>query len=186
MRSANLTIPEKDDYLKFTLNADLPTLNGRPAAERGRRPQRRCYIPNVYSGLLHQPHGAYPEIIRTDEGEPEQYFFVHTKGYVEGAELEKHLQVWFIPEAEETEKTISVLPACQRGDGRGSSRDFKMTPVTLKRVETEKEEGAPVSESHGFKFLVEKPGSAFGPGDQGGEGSLGGFRLDRRRPCASL
>ena len=171
VRSARITIPEKDDFVKLTLSEKLPTTDGGEPTKEST--SNKVRVPNVFTGFFID--SARTEIIRTQEGEPEQYLFIDTKGYVEGAELEKHVKVWFIPEFDETEK--HKLPTAHAVTD-ATMKEFQMTPVTLKRVETEKAEGAPVSTSHAFKFLIEKPGQ-FLVRVSDGVKALGGFRLER-------
>ena len=171
IRSARITIPEKEDFVKLTLREGIVALNGgKPATEVA---SLKVRVPDKFSGF--SIGGVRTEIIRTSEGDPEQFLFVETKGYAEGAEIEKHLRAWFIPPFEETEnKKLPAAGAVTEAD----IQRFQMKPVTLKRVETEKDEGAPVSTAHAFKFLLEKPGRLLVRVTRGAT-ALGGFELAR-------
>lgn len=170
VRTARITIPEKEDYLKVILSKDLPTTNGGKGL--GEAISTKMRVPDVYSGF--GIAGVRSEILRTDEGEPEQFLFVDTKGYVDGPEIEKHVKMWFIPQFEETDD--HKMPEAAAAVTDEILKKFKAQPVTLKRVETEKEEGAPMTTAHAFKFLEEKPGWLMVRVSRG-VNALGGFKL---------
>ncbi|MFZ4767741.1 MAG: MG2 domain-containing protein, partial [Roseimicrobium sp.] len=176
VRTTRLAIPEKEDFLNVTLAKGLPTIVGGKAMEQSLTAKVR--IPDVTSGFSLK--AATTDIVRTDEGDPEQFLFLETNGYVTGEELEKHVSAWLLPKDK---------PADARGKkivGYGWPNTGEVSPailalsqkVPLKRVESEKEDGAPVATMHAFKMQPPGLGRVFVRATAGVQ-ALGGFRLGR-------
>ncbi len=130
-------------------------------------------MPDVESGF--KIATATTEILKTEEGDPEQFLFINTEGYVTTDNLLKHLSAWqepenfFIRDARGEE----VAPAPNDVTEEMLRR---FTPVPLKPVELELSDDHPATARHALKFLAEKRGRLFVRVTKGVE-ALGGFRL---------
>ena len=168
LRSSRIAIPEESDVLKLTVVKSMrATSGGDPLQEEVTAKVR---VPDRFSGF--SIANARSEIVRDDEGSPEQFLFVDTSGYVAGDEMGTHVEAWRIP------KNYRFLRN-QRLPGTAAVTDeilAKWEPIHLQRVETEIAEGAPVSTVHAFKFRVEGEGQLFVRVSAGVE-ALGGFEL---------
>ncbi len=171
VRTTRIQVPEKEDHVKVTLRRGLTTPVGGQALSDDVVAKVR--VPDIESGF--HITSASTEIVKTEEGEPEQFLFVNTEGYVTTAALQQKLAVWLEP----LDFTIrdplghSVIPGVNDVN-EALLRQF--TPVTLKPVEVELGEDQPAATRHGFKFLAEKSGRLFVRIHKGVE-AFGGFRL---------
>lgn len=171
VRTARIQVPAKEDFVKVTLRKGIPSiLGGQPLQEEFTVKVR---VPDIESGF--KIVSSATEILKTEDGEPEQFLFINTEGYVTTDNLMKHLGVWQEPE----EFTIR--------DARGENvppnpndvtEDVlrKYVPVTLKPVELELSDDHPATTRHALKFLAEKQGRLFVRITKGVD-ALGGFRL---------
>ena len=177
IRSARIVIPEEEDFVKLTVTRDLPgQTGGQPLAMND---SDRVRVPNVESGVGIE--SITTEMIRTSEGTPEQFAFVNTTGYAKPEEVAAHVEAWLLPKDRPAEgKDIKAEEDhVWQFAGEVTPEVMKLAkPVKLALVETEKEEGAPMSTRHGFKFLVEKPGWLL-LSESAGMKAVGGFRLGK-------
>lgn len=187
LRSARIALPEKEEFVRFNVTKGLASMNGGAALADNVVSKER--VPDIYSGFAITGHRV--EIIRTDEGEPEQFLFVDTNGYATPEEIDRHLEVWLLPKDRPSEEI-------QVGDKRRrivfdkdhhwqTTGEVTATVLSLskripfKRVETEKDEddkAQDLTKVHAVKFLVEQEGQLFVRVTQGVE-ALGGFKLKR-------
>lgn len=173
MRTTRIQVPEKEDFLKVTLRGKLvSSLGGKPS---GDAIERKVRVPDIESGFKITSTGT--EIVTTEDGEPEQFLFVHTEGFAATDVLLKNLSVWLEPQdfTIKDPQGQDVQPAVN-----DMTEDLlkQFTPVKLKPVELELTEGQPATTRHGFKFLAEKSGRLFIRINKGTE-ALGGFRLGK-------
>jgi alpha-2-macroglobulin len=171
LRSTRIQVPEKEDFVKVTLRGSLTTTVG--GARLGADILRKVRVPDIESGF--RIASAETEIVKTEEGEPEQFLFINTEGYVTTESLMKKLSVWLEPQ----DFTIAD-PHGKRIKPRGNDVTEDMlrqfSAVSLKPVELELSDDSPATKRHGFKFLTEKQGRLFMRIGKGVE-ALGGFRL---------
>ncbi|MES2598768.1 MAG: alpha-2-macroglobulin [Verrucomicrobiota bacterium] len=171
MRTTRIQVPEKEDFVKITLRGKLAsTLGGKPS---GDAIVRKVRVPDIDSGF--KVTSTSTEIVTTEDGEPEQFLFIHTEGYASSDVLMKNLNVWLEP----LEFTIKDPQGNDVIAGVNDVNDAMLkqfTPVKLKPVELEATEGGSVTTKHGFKFLAEKSGRIFVRVNKGLV-ALGGFRL---------
>lgn len=171
IRTARIQVPAKEDFVKVTVPAGLPsTVGGQPLAAELTAKVR---VPDIESGFK-IADGA-TEILKTEEGEPEQFLFINTEGYVTTDNLLKHLGVWQEPEGFTIREAGGQMVAPSPND---VTEDVlrKFVPVTLKPVELELSDDHPATTRHALKFLAEKQGRLFVRITKGVE-ALGGFRL---------
>ncbi|MFN0076969.1 MAG: alpha-2-macroglobulin [Prosthecobacter sp.] len=171
LRTARIQVPAKEDFVKVALRKTITsTLGGRAL---GDDLTVKVRVPDIDSGF--KITNANTEILKTEDGEPEQFLFLNTEGYATTENLLKHLGVWQEPE-EFTIKDArgeSVSPAVN-----DVTEDVlrKYAPVTLKAVELELSDDHPATTRHAFKFITEQQGRLFVRITKGVE-ALGGFRL---------
>ena len=160
VRSRNLVIPEKEDFLKLRLSPGLSsTTDGKPMeAER----EAKTRVPDKFSGF--KLTGAETTILRTDEGEPQQFLFINTDRDLDSAEIASRITAWWSDrewQAFDRDKLEAQLAGAQR---------VKLTPV---------ESEAPLSQRHAFRFVEPRPGSVLVRVEPGVK-APGGFELAQR------
>lgn len=89
IRSRNLVIPEKEDFIKLLLPEGLVSAVGGAATLAGVEAKTR--VPDKFSGF--KLTGATTRIIRTDEGEPQQFLFVESDHDLDSAEVASRISV---------------------------------------------------------------------------------------------
>ncbi|MDZ4404365.1 alpha-2-macroglobulin [Prosthecobacter sp.] len=169
IRSTRIAVPEKEDFVKVTVQSGLPTLNGGKALLADQSDKAR--VPDTFSGLRIQ--AARTEIIRTEEGEPEQFLFIDTTGYAASSKLAEHVEMWLLPKDKPAEGKKPVSPDHDWQAGEVSPAIIAASKkVTLTSVES----AAPFTEMHAFKFLLEDSGRLY-VRVRGGLEGLGGFKV---------
>ena len=171
--SARIAIPEKEDYLKLTLAAGLKsTLSGARSDEA----TAKVRVPDINSGFSIE--GTSTELIRTQEGEPEQFLFVDTSGYAALDQIAAHLEVWLLPKDKtKIGKEDAVEDYQWEAVGEVTPAIMKLAQrVQVKPVEVSEGDDAQLSTRHGFKFIAQRPGFLFIKVKRGAK-ALGGFIL---------
>lgn len=176
VRTTRIVVPEKEDFVNVTLTKGLASTVGGKATEQNVTAKVR--IPDVTSGFSMK--GVNTDIVRTDEGDPEQFLFLETDGYVTGEALEKHVTAWLLPKDKPANaKGAKVEDYDWPNTGEVTPAVIALAkPIPLKRVESEKEEGAPVATMHAFKMQPPGLGRVF-VRVTAGVNALGGFRLGK-------
>jgi len=183
VNSARIAIPAKEDYLKFTVAAGLrSTLGGTSSTEAS----IKVRVPDIHSGF--NIEGTETELIRTQEGEPEQFLFVDTSGYAALDEIAAHLEVWLLPKDKpKAGKEEAVEDYQWEAVGEITPAILKLAQrVQVKPVEVSEGDDAQLSTRHGFKFIAQRPGFLFIKVKQGAEGARWfhpgqGSRVHRQR-----
>ncbi|RBP37730.1 hypothetical protein DES53_113112 [Roseimicrobium gellanilyticum] len=176
VRTTRIAVPEKEDFVNVTLTKGLANTQGGAVTETGVTTKVR--VPDVTTGFFIKE--VRTDIVRTEEGEPEQFLFLETTGYVTGEELEKHVSVWLLPK----DKAASPAgPAVEDYDWPNTGEITPAVisaskPIPLKRVEAEKDEDAPMAAMHAFKMQPPGVGRLFVRITNGVQ-ALGGFRLGK-------
>jgi len=83
IRSRQIVVPEKEDWVKFVVPAGIASTLGGKALEKPAEAKTR--VPDKFSGLVIEK--AETRIIRTDEGEPQQFLFISTNLVIDSAEI---------------------------------------------------------------------------------------------------
>jgi alpha-2-macroglobulin len=171
IRTARIQVPVKEDFVKITLHKELASTLGGGSLTADVTSKVR--VPDIDSGF--KITEANTEILKTEDGEPEQFLFINTEGYATTENLIKHLGVWQEPEdfTIKDAQGNNVAPAVN-----DVTTDLlrKYAPVTLKPVELELSDDHPATTRHAFKFITEKQGRLFVRITKGVD-ALGGFRL---------
>ena len=91
IRSRQIVVPLKEDWVKLVLPQGISsTLAGQPLAKDR---ETKTRVPDKYSGLRIEK--AETKIIRTDEGEPQQFLFIHTNLVIDSAEIASRIGMWW-------------------------------------------------------------------------------------------
>lgn len=173
IRTARIQVPAKEDFVKVTLHKEITSTVGGGSLAADIISKVR--VPDVDSGF--KIADANTEILKAEDGEPEQFLFINTEGYVTTDNLLKHLGVWQEPpNFRITDVNGRRVPPGVNDVTEDVLRQY--APVSLKPVELELSDDHPATTRHAFKFLTEKQGRMFVRITQGVE-ALGGFRLSR-------
>jgi uncharacterized protein YfaS (alpha-2-macroglobulin family) len=171
IRTARIQVPEKEDFVKVTLHKEITTTLG--GASLAADFTSKVRVPDIESGF--KIADSNTEILKTEDGEPEQFLFINTEGYVTTENLVKHFGVWQEPVNFKIRNAVGLMVPPSPNDVTADIlRQY--TPVTLKSVELELSEDHPATTRHAFKFLTEQQGRLFVRITKGVE-ALGGFRL---------
>lgn len=171
IRTTRIQIPEEEDFVKITVHKELACPLGGGAL--GTDLTSKVRVPDAESGF--KITDASTDILKTEDGEPEQFLFINTEGYATTESLLKNLAVWQEPED-------FTIKDAQGNDVAPAPNDVtqdllrKYAPVSLKPVELELSDDHPATTRHAFKFLAEKQGRLFVRIAKGVQ-ALGGFRL---------
>src|SRR6266699_2054601 len=103
LRSSNVTLPDKEDFLKVELSKGVRTAQG--GAETRAAVEEKLLIPS--NGTAFQIKSIEGIIARNKTGEPEQVLILNTTADISSSELAKAIQIRLLPkrEAEKTEES---------------------------------------------------------------------------------
>ena len=162
IRSRQIVVPLKEDWVKLIVPAGISSKLAGTALEKNAEEKTR--VPDKYSGL--KITRAETKIIRTEEGEPQQFVFVTTNLDIDSAEIASRIGLWWHRDGWNDPE----------GDLIFDKRVASATKVALVPVESE----APFAKEHTFRFVEARTnGSLF---LRIGEGvkSPGGFETNTR------
>src|SRR5882724_3152605 len=105
LRSSNVTLPDKEDFMKIELSKGVRTAQG--GAQTRDAAEQKLLIPS--NGTAVQIKSIEANIARNKNGEPEQVLILNTTADISSSELAKAIQIRLLPkrEAEKTEKSDS-------------------------------------------------------------------------------
>jgi len=157
LRSRRLIIPQQEQFVKLRVLAGLQPYVGGPPLKDDVETKTR--VPDKYSAF--NLTGAHTEIIRTDEGEPQQFLFIDSDVAIESSEVASHIHVWW-----------------RQQGWRLDRRDLLDDEVVhaVKVALTPVESAAPLSNRHAFRFTEPRYGSLLVRVDAGVK-APGGFEL---------
>jgi len=162
VRSRPINAPPHEDWVKLTLPAGTPTtFGGSPLAEEVTAKTR---VPDKYSGL--ELSKAEASILRTDEGEPQQFVFVVTSIPIDSAEIASRIGLWW--HADGWHDPDGKLVFEQRV---ASARKVALVPV---------ESEAPLTKRHAFRFVQADSRGGLCLRVESGVKAPGGFETNRR------
>ena len=135
IRSRQIAVPLKEDWVKLSVPAGLvSSLVGAPLAKDTTAKAR---VPDKFSGLEFTK--AETKIVRTDEGEPQQFVFITTNLDIDSAEVAKRIGLWWHKGSWYDKNGNLVF----------KEREASATKIELVPVENE----APVGKQHAFRFI---------------------------------
>src|SRR5438874_5120986 len=118
LRSSNVTLPEKEDFLKLELSKGVRTAQG--GAETHEATEQKLRVPSTQTAF--QIDSIAATIARNKNGEPEQVLILNTTADISSSELAKAIQIRLLPKRKpsDTEKTAEIET---EGDGDQTSDD---------------------------------------------------------------
>lgn len=165
LRSRNLLIPPKEDFVKLSVLAGLKSSRGGEALTAAAEIKTR--VPDKFTNF--SLSNVETEIIRTDEGEPQQILFVDSTAELESSEVASRIQVWWRHDwANEDKNKLDAEIAAA-------------SVVKLTAVEGE----APLTTRHAFRFTEPRPGALL-IRVAAGVKAPGGFELGERYESQAL
>src|SRR5438477_1106150 len=114
LRSSNVTLPDKEDFMKIELSKGVRTAQG--GAETRAAVEEKLLIPS--NGTAFQIKSIEATIARNKTGEPEQVLILNTTADISSSELAKAIQIRLLPkrEAEKTEESDSESSDSESAD----------------------------------------------------------------------
>src|SRR6476661_8805998 len=105
LRSSNVTLPDKEDFMKIELSKGVRTAQG--GAETRDAAEQKLLIPS--NGTAFQIKAIEATIARNKAGEPEQVLILNTTADISSRELGKAIQIRLLPkrEAKKTDESDS-------------------------------------------------------------------------------
>ena len=105
LRSSNVTLPDKEDFMKIELSKGVRTAQG--GAETRDTAEQKLLIPS--NGTAFQIKAIEATIARNKAGEPEQVLILNTTADISSKELVKAIQIRLLPkrEAKKTDEADS-------------------------------------------------------------------------------
>ena len=162
IRSRQIVVPLKEDWVKLIVPAGIAsTLGGQPLAKDV---EAKTRVPDKYSGL--KIESAETMIIRTDEGEPQQFVFVTTNLDIDSAEIASRIGMWWHRDGWYDNHRNLIF----------DERVGSATKVALIPVESE----AALSKRHAFRFLQAETSGSLCLRIGEGVKSPGGFETNTR------
>src|SRR6184192_2605468 len=139
LRSSNVTLPEKEDFLKLELSKGVRTAQG--GAKTSQATEDKLRIPS--NGTAFQIESIAGTIARNKNGEPEQIVILNTTADISSSELAKAIQIRLLPkrEAETTEETDSQSSDSETADQSNTSDE------NAQSAESEEDESSETTES---------------------------------------
>src|SRR5947208_13153266 len=114
LRSSNVTLPDKEDFMKLELSKGVRTAQG--GEETRAAVEEKLLIPS--NGTAFQIKSIEATIARNKTGEPEQVLILNTTADISSSELAKAIQIRLLPkrEAEKTEESDSESSDSESAD----------------------------------------------------------------------
>src|SRR5438552_1171785 len=139
LRSSNVTLPDKEDFMKIELSKGVRTAQG--GAQTRDAAEQRLLIPS--NGTAFQIKSIEATIARNKAGEPEQVLILNTTADISSSELAKAIQIRLLPkrEAEKTEESES------ESSDSGSADQSNETDENRQSIESEEDETDETTES---------------------------------------
>src|SRR5437016_10243078 len=139
LRSSNVTLPDKEDFMKIELSKGVRTAQG--GAQTRDAAEQRLLIPS--NGTAFQIKSIEATIARNKAGEPEQVLILNTTADISSSELAKAIQIRLLPkrEAEKTEENDS------ESSDSGSADQSSESDETRQNAASEEDESEETTES---------------------------------------
>lgn len=161
IRSRAVEVPAQEDWVKLVMPAGVVSaVVGEPLAEEV---VAKVRVPDKHSGL--EITGVEPRIVRTGDGEPQQFVMVKTNLDIDSAEVAKRIGMWWHPDG------------WVDADGRLAFEERQAGAVKVGLVAVEGE--AVAAQVHAFRFLEARREGALLVRVEPGVRSPGGFEIVR-------
>jgi uncharacterized protein YfaS (alpha-2-macroglobulin family) len=162
VRSRQIVVPMKEDWVKLIVPTGIYSAVGGAALEKASEAKAR--VPDKYSGL--KIDKAESTLIRTDEGEPQQFIFINTNLDIDSTEINSRIEMWWHPDGWHD----------QFGNLIFNERVSSATKVARVPVEGE----AALNKRHSFRFLQARTDGSLLVRIAEGVKSPGGFEINTR------
>lgn len=96
LRSSNVTLPEKEDFLKLALSKGVRTRQGGSQTREGT--EDKLKIPSIETAF--QISSIHGNVARNQNGEPEQVLILNTTADISSRDLAKAIQIRLLPKRE--------------------------------------------------------------------------------------
>ncbi|MDD5349948.1 MAG: alpha-2-macroglobulin [Chthoniobacteraceae bacterium] len=152
-----LQLPEKEDFMKVALRKELTTVQGGARLEAGI--EKKVRIPDL--SRFFRVERTKGEIVRANDGTPEQFVMVETSAAAESAEIAKGLQIFLLPKkqaAAGTDKDEDSEDKDYRSPREADAEALgHAEPVPFTLIPSKEE----LSKLHTFKIHVEQDGELY-------------------------
>lgn len=144
LRSSNVTLPEKEDFLKLELSKGVRTAQG--GAQTHQAMEDKLRLPSI--GTAFQIESIAGTIARNKNGEPEQIVILNTSADISSSELAKAIQIRLLPkrQSETTEETDSQSSDSDAADQSNANDE------NAQSAESEDESGETTESDQGSKW----------------------------------
>ena len=145
LRSSNVTLPEKEDFLKLEVSKGVRTAQGR--AQTRQATEDKVRIPSI--GTAFQIESIAGTIARNKNGEPEQIVILDTSADISSSELAKAIQIRLLPkrQSETSEETGSQSSESDAADQSNANDENAQSSYS-----GEDESGEPTESDQGSKW----------------------------------
>ena len=168
LRTSALILPEHEDFVRVTLEKGLPTLQG--GAVTAAEVEKKVLVPDIYSYF--RIRETKSEIVRNNEGEPEQILFIQTSCPAKTPDVQKGLHVYLLPKKKPAKDDDSEATEWSSPEEIDKDVLERATLLPVKLIPAEREE----SEEHSFKVILETDGQLYVTVAKGTR-ALGGYQL---------
>ncbi len=160
LRSSNVTLPDKEDFIKIELSKGVRTAQG--GAQTRDAAEQKLLIPS--NGTAFQIKAIEATIARNKAGEPEQVLILNTTADISSRELAKAIQIRLLPkrEAKKNDETDSENSDPESAAQSNDSDDSRQSTASEEDAseETTKSDSASKWQSP-FKIRVESEGELY-------------------------
>src|SRR5256886_81711 len=156
LRSSNVTLPDKEDFMKIELSKGVRTAQG--GAQTRDAAEQRLLIPS--NGTAFQIKSIEATIARNKAGEPEQVLILNTTADISSSELAKAIQIRLLPkrEAKKTDEADSESSDSESAAQSNDSDENRQSAGSEEEETEEKSNSASKwqSTTDGFDDIVEQ------------------------------
>jgi len=137
LRSSNVALPEKEDFMKVTVSSGVRTTQG--GAQTHDAVEQKIQIPSAATAF--QINSIEGNIARNKNGEPEQVLVLTTTANISTRDLAKGIKVWLLPkrEAESSDEEKDNSESAEQSDTE-STRPSSESEESEETTESKKEE----------------------------------------------
>src|SRR5216110_1119516 len=140
LRSSNVTLPDKEDFLKLELSKGVRTAQG--GAKTSQATEDKLRIPS--NGTAFQIDSIAGTIARSKNGEPEQIVILNTTADISSSELAKAIQIRLLPKrnavtTDETEGEAAGETDSQSPDSETAEQSNQSSQTTASEDEETEE-----------------------------------------------
>src|SRR5207248_9749001 len=129
LRSSNVSLPEKEDFMKLTVNSGVRTTQG--GAQTHASTEQKIQIPSIATAF--QINSSEGNVARNKNGEPEQVLILTTKADISTHDLAKGLKIWLLPKREVEKSEDEDSESADQSDSEARGSDSEESEETAKK-----------------------------------------------------